>query len=93
MTKCQSFVAGILFVVIGVDGFLKRPAKISRFFCDDEQKGIILMKNMDRPRKNEHFFGDDGQNKRKYYDQTISRQSSHRAEGGRDTDSVRTVYS
>ena len=79
MTKCQSFGAGILFVVICVDGFLKRPAKISRFFCDDEQKGIILMKNMDCHRKNEHFFGDDGQNKRKHYDQTISRPCRYRA--------------
>ena len=31
--------------------------------------------------------------KRQKYDQTISRQSSHRAEGGRDADSIRTVYS
>lgn len=61
MTKCQSFGAGILFVVMCVDGFLKRPTKISRFFCDDEQKGIILM------------------NKRKYYDQTISRPCRNRA--------------
>ena len=56
MTDCQSFWAGILFVVICVDGFLKRPAKISRFFGDDEQKGIILMKNMDHHRINENIM-------------------------------------
>ena len=56
MTKCQSFEAGILFVVICVDGFLKRPAKISRFFGDDEQKGIILMKNKDHHRINENIM-------------------------------------
>jgi len=56
MTKCQSFGAGILFVVICVDGFLKRSAKISRFFGDDEQKGIILMKNKDHHRINENIM-------------------------------------
>ena len=63
MTKCQSFGAGILFVVMCIDGLLKRPAKISRFFCVDESKGVILMENMDRHGKNERFFCDDGQNK------------------------------
>jgi len=62
MTECQSFGAGILFVVTCVDGFLKRPAKISRFFCDDEQKGTILMKSMHRHGKNERFFCNDGRN-------------------------------
>ena len=34
---------------------MERPAKISRVFCDDEQKVFILIKNMNRPEKNTVF--------------------------------------